>query len=265
MIVLVAGASSGLGFYTARYLASQGHTVYAGARSFAGDKKGPDGAKALPLDVTNDESVKNAVDTVVNEQGRIDAVVNCAAFFSMSACEETSPDTLLSMLNTCFVGQTRVVRAALPYMRAQGSGHIVNFSSLNGLFAIPFQGPYTACKHAVEGWTEALRQEVRRFGIQVTLIEPGDCRGGSQAYRLKQADPASPYAALYEKGTGKIHADESGGMDPDRIARAVCRVLESRRAPMRKTVARPDQALAKYLHILLPGSLFCRIIEKYYS
>ena len=99
----------------------------------------------------------------------------------MSACEDRDPAVLTRMLDTDFVGMARVVRAALPHMRAQGGGRIVNFSSLNGLFAIPFQGAYTACKHAVEGWSEALRMETAPFGISVTLIEPGDCRWGSRA------------------------------------------------------------------------------------
>ena len=264
MIVLTVGASSGLGFYTALRLAKEGHTVYAGARSFGGGKPAPEGTLPVALDVTDDGSVRAAVERVVKEQGRIDAVVNCAAFFQMSACEETDPAVLTRMLDTDFVGMARVVRAALPHMRAQGGGRIVNFSSLNGLFAIPFQGAYTACKHAVEGWSEALRMETAPFGISVTLIEPGDCRGGSRAYRLENTSPDSPYAKEYASGTKKIARDESGGMDPDRVARAVARVLAKKRPPMRKMVARPDQALARVLHAVLPGSLFARIIRAYY-
>lgn len=269
-VALVAGASSGLGRAVAQRLAAEGFRTYAGARSFGGPdaKIPPEGCIPVALDVTDDASVQAAVSTVLAAEGRIDALVNCAAQLMLGACEETSDAELRAVLETNVLGLARMTRAVLPAMRAQKGGRIIQFSSLNGRFAVPFQGAYTASKHAVEGFSEALALETRALGIQVTLIEPGDCRSGSDAYRGRAREALrddSPYRTYYDRATAKIHHDETNGMNPDRVARAVAGVLRKRRAPARKVVARIDQCLALWLHGLLPGRLFVRIIGWYYG
>ena len=271
-VALVAGASSGLGRAVAEQLAREGYVTYAGARSFqAGMQKAqkapPAGCIPLGLDVTDDASVAQAVGEVLAAQGRLDALVNCAAFLTLGACEETSHEELAAVVSTNLLGMARMTRAVLPAMRGQKSGRIVQFSSLNGRFAIPFQGAYAASKHAIEGWSEALAMEVRPFGIQVTLMEPGDCRSGADTYRTHakaaQAD-TSPYRASYEAATARIHHDESTGMAPEKLGRAVAKALRKRRAPARVVVARIDQRFALWLHKLLPGRWFYGIIKGYY-
>lgn len=271
-VALVAGASSGLGRAIARQLAADGYRTYAGARSFgaavAGAKAPPEGCVPLALDVTDDASVAAAVAWVLAEAGKVDVLVNCAAILTLGACEEASDAELESVLATNVRGSARMVRAVLPAMRAQGGGRIVQLSSLNGRMAVPFQGAYTASKHALEGWCEALAMETRRFGIGVTLIEPGDCRGGSDAYRghaMAASREDSPYQTYYEAAAGRIHRDESGGLDPTVVARAVSRSLQKRHAPARVVCARLDQRFALWLHGLLPGRFFYRIIEAYYK
>lgn len=270
-VALVVGASSGLGRAVARRLAAQGYETYACARSFAagqGETRSPEGCVPVALDVTQDASVRSAVDFVAARAGRIDVLVNCAAFLTLGSCEDTTPEELEAVVGTNLIGMARVTRAVLPQMRRQKSGRIVQFSSLNGRFAIPFQGAYAASKHAIEGYSESLAMEVRGFGIGVTLVEPGDCRSGSDAYR-RQAEAAlsdsSPYRVPYMAATGKIHKDEANGMDPDRVARAVAKALERRHPPARVVVARIDQRLALWLHKLLPGRWFYGIIARYYA
>lgn len=263
-VALVAGASSGLGRAVAAALAADGHTVYAGARSFARGIEPPEGCHALILDVTEEESTSAAVQTILAEQGRLDVLVCCAATFTMAPLEELSNGTLADMLNVNVIGMARCVQAALPHMREQGSGHIVLFSSLNGLFSIPFQGAYSATKHAVEAYAEALSQETYSFGIRVTVVEPGDCRGGSQRYRAKQIGADSPYADAFESGTRKIHHDESNGLPPERVGRAVACAVRRRNPPARLVVASLTQRAASWLHILLPRRLFNRLIAAYY-
>lgn len=263
-VVLVAGASSGLGRAVAECLAADGHTVYAGARSFARGAEPPRGCRALALDVTQAASVRETVETIARENGRIDVLVCCAATFTMAPLEELPAETLADMLNVNLIGMARCVQAALPRMRAQGSGHIVLFSSLNGLFSIPFQGAYSATKHAVEAYAQALQQETRAFGIRVTAVEPGDCRGGSQAYRLTHIGENSPYAAFFARGTQKIHQDESNGLPPERVGRAVARAVGKKSPPARLVAASLEQRAALWLHALLPRKWFNRIIEKYY-
>ena len=182
----------------------------------------------------------------------------------MAPLEELSNETLANMMNVNVLGMARCIQAVLPQMRAQGKGHIVLFSSLNGLFSIPFQGAYSATKHAVEAYAEALSQETYGFGIRVTVVEPGDCRGGSQRYRAKQINADSPYAEAFAHGTEKIHHDESNGLPPERVGLAVARAVRRRNPPARLVVASLTQRAASWLHILLPRRLFNRLIAAYY-
>ena len=263
----VAGASSGLGAEMARALAEVGYVTYAGARSFARGAEAPGRSIPIPLDVTDPASVDAALQRVFVETGRVDAVIVCAARIVQGACEELSDAELDDVLQTNFLGAVRVVRAALPIMRAQGSGHIFLFSSLNGLFAIPFTGAYIASKHAVEGFGEALFQEVRRYGIHVTLVEPGDCRNGSDVYRQRAAKAVletSPYKAAFTSATGIIRRDEHNGMPPARISKAVLSALRKKRPPLHLVVAPFSQKIGVWLHDLLPSRLFFQLIESIY-
>ena len=261
---LVAGASSGLGRAVAEALAADGNTVYAGARSFARGKQPPAGCRALALDVTDTSTIQAAVSRILGEQGRLDVLVCCAATFTMSPLEELPPETLADMMQVNLIGAARCVQAVLPVMRAQGRGHIVLFSSLNGLFSIPFQGAYSATKHAIEAYAEALSQETRRFGIRVTVVEPGDCSGGSQQYRLTHIAQDSPYAEAFRAGTQKIHHDESHGLPPVRVGKAVARAVGKKHPPARLVVASLEQRSGAWLHKFLPRKLFNRVIESYY-
>ena len=250
-IVLVVGASSGLGSAAAQCLAADGHIVYAAARSFANGAEPPTGCRALALDVSAADSVHAAVDTVLREQGRVDALVCCAASFTMSPMEELPIDILADMMNVNFLGMARCVQAVMPAMRAQKSGHIVLFSSLNGLVSIAFHG-------------EALAQETLGMGIHVTVVEPGDCRGGSQKYRRVYLNENSPYAAAFEHGTAKIHHDETNGLPPERVGHAVAKAVGKKNPPARLVVASLDQRSAIWMHRFLPRKLFNRIIAAYY-
>ena len=264
--VWVTGASSGLGLHTARQLREAGWTVIAGARSFA-EPAEKDGIHQLPLDVTREESVRAFCDRALEISPWVAAVVHCAGVLVLGSCEETSVEEYRRVMETNFLGMVRVNREVLPVMRAQKAGRIVMYSSINGLMGIPFQNAYTASKHAVEGYAEGLQMEVRDFGIQVTLVEPGDHRGGSDRYRGHAAGsmkPDSPYAAAYESTTERIHRDESSGSDPDRLGRKVAKMLGKKRMPFRKRIASPDQHLAVYLHRFLPARWNERILRSYY-
>ena len=270
--VWVTGASSGLGLHTAMALRADGWQVVAGARSFAtsGRTEGPepdeDGIIRLPLDVTDEASVKAFCEKALGITPRVDALVQCAGMLVLGSCEETSEEEFLRVINTNYLGMVRVNREVLPIMRRQGGGKIVMFSSINGLLGIPFQSAYTASKHAIEGYAECLSMEVKPFGIQVMLVEPGDHRSGSEKYRPHAAAMTgeSPYAAAYDSATKVIHRNETGGSDPDVLGWKVARALDRKRLPLRKRIASPDQHLAAILHKLLPGRLNERILTGYY-
>ena len=264
MTVWITGASSGLGLHTARALRDAGHTVIAGARSFSAGQE--DGLHCLPLDVTDAGSIAAFRRAALAIAPRVDALVHCAGLLVLGSCEETSPEEYRRVLDTNFLGMVRMNQAALPTMRAQGQGRIVMFSSINGLMGIPFQSAYTASKHAVEGYAECLAMEVRPFGIQVCLVEPGDHRSGSRRYRLQASAMGedSPYAGDFRRGTAAIRRDEEHGSDPDALGRRVAALLARRRMPLRRCIASPDQSGAAILHRLLPGNAFGGVIRRYY-
>jgi NAD(P)-dependent dehydrogenase (short-subunit alcohol dehydrogenase family) len=264
--VWVTGASSGLGFYTAKALAEAGYLVIAGARSFKPNEgPGPDGVHRIPLDVRSVDSIRDFQRQALALSPRVDALYNCAGVLVLGSCEETSRDEYKNVLETNFLGVVEMTRAALPQMRAQKCGRIINFSSINGLLGIPFQSAYTASKHAIEGYTECLDYEVKPFGVEVCLVEPGDHRGGSQRTRLRAAVAAdSPYRDALKRGTAVIARDEAGGLNPERLGRIAAGLLQKIRLPLRKRVAKFDQHLAVVLHSHFPIRLIQSILYGYY-
>ena len=269
--VWITGASSGLGLATAKAFAGRGWLVVAGARSFA-DGTAPEEEKAehwvrLRLDVTDGESCAHFVRRALEISPRVDALVCGAAVLVLGSCEKTGADEYNRVLDTNFTGAARMVSLALPYMRAQGSGRIVLFSSINGLLGIPFQSAYTASKHALEGYAECLAMETAPWGVEVCLVEPGDHRGGSQRTRLnaREENGASPYHERFDAAVAVIHSDEANGLSPDRLGEKLVQNVERRHMRFRLRVAKPDQHLAVRLHALLPPWLNGRVLCAYYQ
>src|SRR3954470_24156965 len=165
-VALVTGASSGIGEAAARALRKAGFTVYGTSRrAVAGEER--DELVFLPLDVTDDESVAGAVREVLARSGRIDVLVNNAGLGIAGAAEESSIEQARALFDTNVFGSIRMTRAVLPQMREQGSGRIINVSSVLGLVPAPFGALYAATKHAIEGYSESLDHEVREYGIRV--------------------------------------------------------------------------------------------------
>ena len=264
-VAWITGASSGLGLHTAQALAKGGFTVVAGARSF-GSGKTAAGCHCLPLDVTDPGSMDAFVRNALAAFGPPDVLVNCAGRLILGACESYPVDELRQVMETNFFGQAAMISRVLPLMRGRGRGRIVNFSSINGLLGIPFEGAYTASKHAVEGYSECLALEVKPFGVEVMLVEPGDHRSGSAAYRRhsKGMTEASPYKADFASGTAAIARDEAGGSDPDILGRKIAKALRKKSLPRRLRAAKFDQHLAVILHDVLPARLFDWILRDYY-
>ncbi|MBQ9264363.1 MAG: SDR family oxidoreductase [Clostridia bacterium] len=265
-VVWITGASSGLGLHTARQLGMHGFDVIAGARSF-GQGKAVEHCRSLPLDVTDEKSIDAFTQRALEMAGPPDILVNCAGMLILGACEQYGIGEIEQVMNTNFLGQVRMIQKVLPLMREKDGGKIVNFSSINGLLGIPFEGAYTASKHAIEGFSECLALEVKPYGIEVMLVEPGDHQSGSAAYRRHSGGitEASPYKAAFDIGTGVIAHDEANGSDPDRLGEKMAKVLKRRHLPKRLRVAKGDQRLAVVLHDVLPAWAFDRIIGSYYK
>ena len=217
--------------------------------------------------MTDEESCRRFAERALATSPRVDALVCGAAVLVLGSCERTSPEEYARVMETNFIGAARMVRLALPYMRAQGEGRIVLFSSINGLLGIPFQSAYTASKHALEGYAECLAMETKPWGIQVCLVEPGDHRGGSQHTRLSAGGETadSPYRGMLEAAAAVIRRDEAGGLAPDRLGRKVAANAERKHMRFRLRVAKPDQHLAVWMHDLLPAWLVSRVLRAYYQ
>jgi NAD(P)-dependent dehydrogenase (short-subunit alcohol dehydrogenase family) len=179
-VILITGTNSGFGWLTAKSCAGLGHKVYATMRDINGrneDKaralRQQENIEVLDVDVTNGQSINDAVATIIKKEGRIDVVVNNAGIYATGIAETFTEDDVDKVMDVDVKGPWRTIRAALPYMRRQGEGLIINISSVAGRFSFPFQTVYNTAKFAVEGLTEGLHYEVRPLGVDVVMIQPG--------------------------------------------------------------------------------------------
>ncbi len=252
-VVIVTGASSGAGRATARALAARGYRVFGTSRSPAADAT--PAVEMLPLDVRSDESVAACLAAVSAAAGRLDVLVNNAGFEQAGALEELSLDEARAQFETNFFGVVRMVKAALPLMRQQRSGRIINVSSLSGLSPIPFMGIYAASKFALEGYTEALRMEVKPFGIQVSQIEPGFLRTPMMNHRQVAAQPIADYDPWRQRAYDAIRDYEEKGPGPELVADTVLAILASPK-PRLRYLAGGQARLVTRLRWLLPEAAF---------
>jgi len=262
-VVLVTGASSGIGKCCAKHLASRGYRVFGTSRR---PLESPTAFDAIQMDVDDDRSVVDGVQTAIQKAGRLDAVVNNAGWGLMGPVETTTIEEAKAQLETNFFGVLRVCRAVLPAMRQQGGGYIVNISSLAGTFGLPFSGMYSASKFALEGASESLRWETRRHGIRVVLVEPGDFRTSfPTARRLTAASAAdNVYREAFERIRVAQEKDELNGPSPDPIAFLVERILCTPNPRIRYSVGLLSQRIVIPCKRFLPQRLFewllCRVM-----
>lgn len=246
-------------------LAAQGHRIYGVSRRTPPPEVQDRLAMHIAADLCEPEAAAHVVDRVIEAAGTIDVLINNAGAGIGGALEETDDRAMHALFEINYFAMTRLCRAVLPGMRARRAGRILNFSSLGGRVGLPFQGAYSATKFAVEGYTEALRSEVRPFGIWVSLIEPGDFATGFTASRIRTDTPDSPYAAAGRAALHRIESDERGGSRPELLARKVAKIVRARRPRMRYPVGNPAEcALVRARH-LLGDRVFLAIIAKYYG
>ena len=211
----------------------------------------------MVMDVDDDVSVTDGVNSVIAEHGRIDAVVACAGWGLAGAVEQTPIADAQDQFQTNFWGAVRVVQSVLPCLRLQASGRIILVSSIGGVVGIPFQAFYTASKFAMEGYGEALAYEVAPFGIEVTLVEPGNIRTDFTSSR-RNVVPVGPdvYALARTKAVEKMEEDERDGAPADDVARVIAGALESSRPRRRISVGKMGERVGIIGKRLLPYRLF---------
>jgi NAD(P)-dependent dehydrogenase (short-subunit alcohol dehydrogenase family) len=271
-VVLVTGASSGIGQACARSLAGRGFCVYGTSRHTVLEASGVSpiaegSVRMLAVDVGEDQSVAQGVETILSREGRLDIVVNNAGMAIAGSVEDTSIEEAKRQLEVNFFGAFRVCRAALPPMRQQGGGYIVNISSIGGLIAIPYQAMYSASKFALEGLSEALRLEVGRMGIRVVLIEPGDHKTllTQNRQRTERSVKDETYRQPFSSALGRTMEDEQSGPGPEAIARLLLEIVNVRHPRLRYTVGPAPQRAAAWLKRLLPYEAIERGMRLYYG
>jgi NAD(P)-dependent dehydrogenase (short-subunit alcohol dehydrogenase family) len=255
-VVLITGASAGIGRATADRLHGQGWTVVGVSRRGTGSA----GWTSLVMDVDDDDSVSAGVAKVVAEHGGLEAVVACAGWGLAGAVEQTPIEQAKRQFETNFWGAVRVVRASLPVMRRQGGGRVVLVSSIGGVVALPFQAFYSASKFALEGYGEALAYEVAPFNIEVTLVQPGNVRTDFTQNRLHvvASEGEDVYADRVAKSVGLMEREEQDGVPPGDVATVIAQVLARRRPRRRVSVGKPDERVGIIAKRLLPWRTFER-------
>jgi NAD(P)-dependent dehydrogenase (short-subunit alcohol dehydrogenase family) len=262
-VVLVTGASSGLGKAIAEELARKGHKVYGTSRNPSPGIE--NGVLMVPLDVTDDSSVAKCVTEVATAEGRIDVLVNVAGFGLSGSVEDTTVDEAHQQLETNFFGVVRMTREVLPVMRSQDRGRIITISSMAGFIGLPYQPYYSASKFAVEGLNEALRLELIGSGIDTCTVGPGDFKTGFTAARVYAKAARSPlHAQRMTKVVDTYERDETNGADPQVVADLVSKLVDKRRLRVRYVVAKPAQRAAAILKNTLPATAFEWIMTKIY-
>jgi NAD(P)-dependent dehydrogenase (short-subunit alcohol dehydrogenase family) len=257
-VALVTGASGGIGLAIATKLAAEGYSVVGTSRIPRSDLA--NGIGYVTLDVADDLSVRAAVAAVIERHGRIDVLVNNAGVGMSGAAEESSRGQVAALFDTNVFGLAEVTNAVLPFMRAQGSGRIVNLSSVFGFNPAPHQAMYAATKHAVEGYSESLDHELRHLGIRVTVVEPGVTASNFDKGSLSADRPLAAYDSA-RKSAAEVHGKLLQSADaPVVVADVVFKAIRARNPKARY----PAGKVAVQLTVarrLLPATAYTNLIR----
>jgi len=256
--VLVTGCSSGIGRATARLFHEEGWTVYATARDTDDiEDLGEFGCRTQPLDVTDRAHCDRAVDRIVDEEGRLDCLVNNAGYGQLGTVEDLLTSRVEDQFDVNVSGPHRLVRAALPHMREVGDGTIVNVSSAAALLTGPGAGVYSASKAALETMSDALRAEVDPFGVDVVLVEPGPVTSDFQERALEELDAveaegSGAYPEVYEFHRDRYTLGGAGHSTPAEVADTVVEAATDLHPDARYTVGPVARAAALARHLPAP-------------
>lgn len=262
-IVLITGASSGIGKITAQYLTQKGFKVYGTSRN---PKQSSLGFEMVALDLNNVESIQNAVQFILKKEKRIDILINNAGTGITGPIEETPTEEIHKAFETNFFGVIEVMKAVLPQMRKQKSGLIINVTSIAGYMGLPFRGIYSATKSALERVTETIRMEVKKFGIEVTNIAPGDFATNIAAGRYHTPIfKKSAYKTVYQKNLDLMDAHVDDGGDPIEIAKKIYKIIESPNPKIHYKIGSFIQKSSIVLKQILPNKLYEYLIMKHYK
>ncbi|MEP0264382.1 SDR family oxidoreductase [Dokdonia sp.] len=263
-VVLITGASSGIGASIAHYLSDKGYLVYGTSRT---PKAALDGkVKMIPLDVTEAASITQAVETVLTEESRIDYVINNAGMGITGPLEETPDHETRRVFETNYFGVLEVIKAVLPTMRAQRSGMIINVTSIAGYMGLPYRGIYSATKGALGITTEAYRMELKEFNVKMTTVAPGDFATNIAAgrYHAPILDN-SPYKENYGNTLKLMDEHVDAGMDTEIMAKVVHRIMQTKNPKVHYRVGFFMQKFSIALKRMLPDTWYEKLLLNHYK
>lgn len=255
-VIIVTGASSGMGKAFALDLLKKGHTVYGMARRVEKmDDIVKEGGKAVALDITDEEQIKNATDQVIQEEGKVDVLINNAGYAVYGTVEEVPIDMARRQFEVNLFGLASLTQKIIPHMREKKSGTIINISSMGGKIYTPMGAWYHATKHALEGWSDCLRLELKTFGVDVVIIEPGGIAtefGNVFQDNLQGDSENGPYADTLQKLMKSLSDMEGKGQlsDPSVITNLIDKAVHSKKPKTRYVAgayAKPMMFMRKYL------------------
>jgi len=263
-VVLITGGSSGIGKSVGEFLTQKGFIVYGTSRNPKSIKNHP--FKLVALDVNNAESISEAVENIITSEGKLDILVNNAGMGITGPVEETPTDEMRKVFDTNVFGAIDVMKAVLPQMRKQHRGLIINVTSIAGYMGLPFRGIYSATKGALEIVTEAIRMEVKGFGIEVTNVAPGDFATNIASGRYHTpVFENSPYKKTYQENLDLMDAHVDSGGDPIEMAKAIYKVINTSKPKIHYKVGDFMQKFSIVLKKILPDKVYEKLLMNHYK
>ena len=262
-VVLITGASSGIGKVTAEYLADKGYIVYGTARKV---NNAPKNFTLLPMDVRDEKSVQNAINQVIDKEKRLDILINNAGVGISGAVEEIPMDELQNIFQTNFFGAINVIKSVLPIMRNHRKGLIINITSIAGYMGLPFRGAYSASKGALELITESIRMEVKKFNIDAVCVAPGDFATdiASRRYHTPVFEN-SPYKEAYQKSLNLMNEDVNSGQNPILMAEKIFKIIKSSKRKIHYKQGSFLQKFSIVLKQILPDTVYEKMLMNHYQ
>ncbi|MBZ9786062.1 SDR family oxidoreductase [Psychroflexus sp. CAK57W] len=263
-VVLITGASSGIGKSIGEYLANFNYKVYGTSRK--PQHKELNGIHFIQLDVTQQESIETAIETLISKEGQIDFLINNAGVGITGPLEEIPDVEQRKIFETNYFGPLKVINTVLPHMRSRQSGFIINITSIAGHMGLPFRGFYSATKGALELTTESYRMELKAFGIKMTNVAPGDFATNIAAGRFHAPiKDSSPYKAVYEKSLKLMDEHVDHGKDPNLMAKSVYAIMQKSNPKIHYKVGDFTQKISVFLKHILPDKVFEKLLLKHYK
>ncbi len=264
-VVLITGASSGIGKSIGTFLRSKGFTIYGTTRTKS-KYPGFDEFELLELDVRLPESISLAVRDIISREGRLDVLINNAGMGITGPIEETPREEMIRAFETNCLGAVEMSRAVLPQMREQHKGLILNITSIAGYMGLPYRGIYSASKGALELVTEAMRMETKRFGVHITNLAPGDFATNIAAGRYHTpVGSSSPYKEAYGNTLKMMDDHVDRGGDPVIVAEKVLQIINTKNPGIHYKVGSNLQKFSLLLKKILPDKLYERLLLHHYK